>query len=173
LAWGARTITTKGREILKVIEQNKYDVLSTATPTYWPTDLRKPPDLLDFFITRGLSESYLEITASYDLSSVHSPIIATVSESILTKPPPPHLHTRTTNWVKYKELIHQGTNLNMSLKTPHDIETTTRDVHTVSVPVELKQLIAEKRKARARWQHTHYPEDKRTFHRLSHKLKKN
>jgi hypothetical protein len=40
--WGARTITTKGRELLKVIEQNKYDVLSTATPTYWPTDPRKP-----------------------------------------------------------------------------------------------------------------------------------
>jgi exonuclease III len=39
--WGARTTTTKGRELLKVIEQNKYNVLSTATPTYWPTDPRK------------------------------------------------------------------------------------------------------------------------------------
>jgi exonuclease III len=188
--WGARTTTTKGRGLLKVIEQ-KYDVLSTATPTHWPTDSRKTPDLLDLFITRGLSESYLAITASYELSSDHSPIMATVSESIITKPLPPHLQTRTTNWIQYKELFQQGTNLNMSLKTSNDIETatntfitllqdaekkatlpTTRDVQTVSIPVELKQLIAEKRKARARWQRTHYPDDKLTFHRLSHKLKK-
>jgi len=90
---------------MKAIEQNKYDVLSTATPTYWPTDPRKTPDLLDFFVTRGLSESYLEITAGYDLSSDHSPIIATVSEAIIAKPRPPHLHTRTTNWEKYRDLI--------------------------------------------------------------------
>jgi len=118
---GARTTTTKGRELLKVIEQSKYNILSTATPTYWPSDPQKTPDLLDFFITHGLSESYLEITASYDLSSDHSPIIATVSETIITKPPPPHLHTRSTNWEKYKEMIHQCTDLNIKLKNPYAI----------------------------------------------------
>lgn len=188
--WGARTTTTKGRELLKVIEQNKYNYLTTATPTYWPTDPRKTPDVLDFFITRGLNESYLEITASYDLSSDHSPIIATISESIITVPLPPHLHTRTTNWAKYKELIHQGANLKLSMKTPQEIETATntfitllqqsaikatppppRDVQTVEIPVELKQLIAQKRRARAKWQRTRYPDDKRIYQRLSHKLK--
>ena len=175
---------------MKVIEQSKYNILSTATPTYWPSDPQKTPDLLDFFITHRLSESYLEITASYDLSSDHSPIIATVSETIITKPPPPHLHTRSTNWEKYKEMIQQGTNLNIRLKTPYDIETATkafitllqhaakqatppptRDAQSVSIPMELKQLLAEKRIARARWQRTHYPDDKRTYYRLSHKLK--
>ena len=90
---------------MKAIEQNKYYVLSTATPTSWPTDPRKTPDLFDFFVTRGLSESYLEITASYDLSSDHSPTIATVSEAIIAKPRPLQLHTRTTNWEKYRDLI--------------------------------------------------------------------
>jgi len=150
---------------MKAIEQNKYYVLSTATPTYWPTDTRKTPDLLDFFVTRGLSESYLEITASYDFSSDHSHIIATVSEAIIAKPRPPHLHTRTTNWEKYRELIRLGANLNISLKTPHDIENATNAfitrlqdaakqatppfagvAHPVSIPVELKQLLAAKKK---------------------------
>jgi len=175
---------------MKVIEQNKYYVLSTATPTYWSTDPRKTPDLLDFFVTRGLSESYLEITASYDLSSDHSPIIATVSEAIIAKPRPPHLHTRTTNWEKYRELIRLGAKLNVSLKTSYDIENATNAfitllqdatkqatppiagvAHPVSIPMELKQLLAAKRKARARWQRTHFPDDKRTLNRLSHKLK--
>jgi hypothetical protein len=120
-----------GRELLKVIEQNKYNFLTTATPTYWPTDPRKTPDPLDFFITRGLTESHLEITASYDLPSDHSPIIATITQSIITTPPSPHLHSRTTNWVKYKELIQQGTNLNMRMKTPNDIETATNTFITL------------------------------------------
>ena len=188
--WVARTTTTKGRELLKVIEQNKYNFLTTATPTYWPTDPRKTPDVLDLFITRGLTESYLEITASYDLPSDHSPIIATISESIITTPPPPHLHTRATNWAKYKELIQQGANLNLRMKTQHNIKTATnsfitllqqaaiqatppptKSVHPVTIPVELNQQIAQKRRARARWQRTRYPDDKRTFQRLSHKLK--
>ena len=113
---------------MKVIEQNKYNFLTTAKPTYWPTDPRKTPDVLDLFITRGLTESYLEITASYDLQSDHSPIIATISESIITTPPPPHLHTRTTNWAKYKELIQQGANLNLRRK-PH---TTSKPLQTRS-----------------------------------------
>ena len=71
---------------MKVIEQKKYNFLTTATPTYWPTDPRKTTDVLDLFITRGLTESYLEITASYDLPSDHSPIIATISESTITTP---------------------------------------------------------------------------------------
>ena len=67
---------------------------------------------------RGLSESCLEITAGYDLPSDHSPVIATVSEEIIAKPRPPHLHTRTTNWEKYRELIRQGANVNIRLRTP-------------------------------------------------------
>ena len=170
-------------------EQNKYNV-STVTPTYWPPDPQKIPDLLDFFITQGLSESYLEIKTNYDLSSDHSPIIATVSESIITKPPPPHLHIRKTKWEKYREFIHQGVDLNMRLKTSNDIETATnafitllqdaarqatppltKDVHLISIPVELKQLLAKKRKACARRHRTHSPDDKRIFYWLSHKLK--
>jgi hypothetical protein len=44
-------------------------------------------------------------------------------------------------------------------------------VHPISIPVELKQLLAKKRNAWARWHRTHSPDDKRTFHRLSHQLK--
>jgi len=91
--WSSRITTTKGRELLKVMENNNYSFL-TATPTYWPTDQRKTPDLLDFFVTCGISESYLDITASYDLSSDHSPIIATVSKFVISKQPIPMLHNR-------------------------------------------------------------------------------
>jgi len=125
--WGSRITTTKGRELPKVMENNKSSFITTATPTYLPTDQRKTPDLLDFFITCGISESYLDITASYDLSSDHTPIIATVSEFIINKQPIPKLHNRKTDWVAYKEAIQHGINLHISLKSPHEIE------HTITV----------------------------------------
>jgi hypothetical protein len=66
----------------------------------------------------------------------------------------------------YREIIQQGANLNMRLKTPNDIEIVTnafitllqdaakqatppptKGVHPISIPVELKQLLAKKRNA--------------------------
>jgi hypothetical protein len=72
--------------------------LSTyLSPTYWPTDENKIPDLLDFFINNGISTTYTDIQASYDLTSDHTPIIATISTTVTVRQPPPRLHTSQTN----------------------------------------------------------------------------
>ena len=54
-AWGSRLITPKGRNLLYVIQHNNLNYLSTGEPTYWPADLNKNPELLDFAITNGIS----------------------------------------------------------------------------------------------------------------------
>jgi hypothetical protein len=41
----------------------------------------------------------------------------------------------------------------------------------VNIPLEIKKLLAEKRKARATWQRSHTPSDKTAFNRLSNHLK--
>jgi hypothetical protein len=41
----------------------------------------------------------------------------------------------------------------------------------VNVPLEIKKLLAEKRKARTKWQRSHTPSDKTTYNRLSNNLK--
>jgi hypothetical protein len=41
----------------------------------------------------------------------------------------------------------------------------------VNVPLEIKKLLTEKRKARAKWQRSHTPPDKTTYNRLSNNLK--
>ena len=50
-------------------------MLSTGRPTYWPTDLNKIPDLLDFTVTRGLNTNKLKITSNLELSSDNTTII--------------------------------------------------------------------------------------------------
>jgi hypothetical protein len=96
--WGSRLITTKGRELPKLIQNQKYSFLTMGTLTYWPSDPGKIPDLLDFYITSGISSSYMGITSSYDLSLDHTPVIATVSTEPVNKKTTPRLHNRRTNW---------------------------------------------------------------------------
>jgi hypothetical protein len=47
----------------------------------------KTPDLLDFFVTKGISLAYSDIVPSFELSSDHTPIIATTSSTVI------HRHT--------------------------------------------------------------------------------
>ena len=51
--WGSRLTTTRGRELLKAVNNLGCTVMSTGSPTYWPTDINKTPDLIDFFVTRS------------------------------------------------------------------------------------------------------------------------
>jgi hypothetical protein len=55
-AWGSRLTAVKGRNLVQVIHQNNLNYLSTGEPTYWPTNVIKIPDLLDFAVTNGISD---------------------------------------------------------------------------------------------------------------------
>jgi hypothetical protein len=112
---GSRLTTPKGRELSKVIQEENYSVLSTGTPTYWPTDGNKIPDLLDYFVTNGISPTYTDIQSSYDLTSDHSPIIATLSTSVKIRKPTQRLHNSKTNWNTYRQTIPDKVNLSIRL----------------------------------------------------------
>jgi hypothetical protein len=188
--WGSRLSTTKGRELEQVIRRNNYSILSTGSPTYWPTDPQKIPDLLDFFVINGISTTYTNITSSYDLSSDHSPIIATIGTTPKINDPPPRLHNSKTNWETYRQLIQNTINLAVRLKSPEDIEREILDLtsliqhaarmatpqlplkhDTNYISLELKQLIAQKRRARSIWQRTHTPNNRTRYNQLSNILK--
>jgi hypothetical protein len=46
--WGSRINNPRGRQLARAMLDNNLNPISTAEPTYWPTDLNKLPDLLDF-----------------------------------------------------------------------------------------------------------------------------
>ena len=73
--WGSRIKTPRGRTLEKYIRTSNHNILFTERPTYWPTDLNKTPDLLDFTVIKGLNANKLKITPSLMLSSDHIPII--------------------------------------------------------------------------------------------------
>ena len=153
-------------------------------------DPNKTPDLLDFFITYGISTNYAEVEASYDLTSDHSPIIATISMTVMTRQPPPRLHSHQTNWDIYKSILSENVEPRPKLKTREDIESATDKIistlqqaaqlatptrtpqrPTITLPLDIKCLVAIKRRARAKWQKSHAPEDRRLYNKASNKLK--
>jgi len=176
--------------LAKVIQAQNYSDLSTGSPTYWPTDAKKIPDLLDFFITNGISTTYADVQASYDITSDHTPIIVTISMTIVVRKPALLLHTSHTNWALYKTAVRDKVTTAMKLKTCEDIEIATSNFIGIlrqaalaatptrhplqpvsNLPSEIKRLVAIKRQARSKWQTTHAPDDRRLYNNASNKLK--
>ena len=125
ILWGSRLTTKKDRELSKVLQEKNYSFLSTGSSTYWPKDGNKIPDILDFFITNRISTTYIDIQASYDLTSDHTPIIATINTSVTVRQPPPRLHNSQTNWEIYRKLVRNIANLAVKLKEREDVELAT------------------------------------------------
>jgi hypothetical protein len=89
--WGARLITPKGRNLLEALNKQNCYYLSTGEPTYWPSDYNKLPDLLDFFIYKDIATNCVHIESNHELSSEHTPIIATLSTHMINNPTIPTL----------------------------------------------------------------------------------
>jgi hypothetical protein len=72
-----------------------------------PTDLRKIPDLLDFFIIRNISTNYVSIEGNFNLDSGHAPVILNMSENVNKK----------SNCVKFQEDVSNNMQLKVPLRT--------------------------------------------------------
>ena len=191
--WGSWLTTTRGRELAKAIHETNCFPLSTGTPTYWPTDPGKVPDLLDFYITNRISKSFMEIEPNYDLSSDHTPVIVTISTTVIHVPKTPKFHNAKTNWQTYRNILDARIQLNISLKTPEEIDVGLEELTTIlqeaarqatpspstpskargnNISFDIKNLIIQKRKARKKWHRSHSPLDKTLYTQLSNRLTK-
>jgi len=72
-------------------------------PTYWPTDPRKVPDLIDFTVAKNIPRNIISAKALSDLSSDHS--LLTLLQSTKTTDHPLRLTSHRTNWLKYKKYV--------------------------------------------------------------------
>lgn len=182
--WGSRLSSPKGKQLYEAIEEQSLEYLSAGHPTYWPTDRKKVPDLIDFCVTKGIPRTYVKATNCYDLSSDHSPVIVTMSTEVLRAEIPKRLTNKKTNWDQYRRLVEQNCLLNIPLITPADIDAAAENLKdTLALSAEkatpdisssgkvnklahnIQELIQEKRKIRRQWQQTKSPSLKRKLNR--------
>jgi len=114
----------------------------------------------------------------------------TISTSLATHITTTSFHTSITDWNQYKTVVRDKLTTKMKLKTREDIEVATSELidilqHAAKtatpvknrpkqlkyLPSHIKQLVAQKRRARARWQKTHTQEDRRHFNNANNKLR--
>ena len=189
--WGSRLNTTKGSELRKAIYRTGCNFHSSGKPTYWPTDHNKLPDLLDFFISRKIASNFIEVEECFDLDSDHSAVILTLSERIIKKEARPTLVNKTTDWEGFKLELQEAIKLNIKLKTVEQLEQETEKFTTliqttafnntreynnvtkgINYPIEIREMVKEKRKARRKWQQTRDPRDKNILNNLTQKLRR-
>lgn len=189
--WGSRLTTKKGKELYQAIIKLDAKWHSTGKPTYWPTDINKVPDLLDFFVSRKLAVSHVHIEEEHGLSSDHSPILLTLSEYVITKGSNPTLTNKKTDWESFKMEIHERIKLNVPIKSIQQLELESKkfiiDVQQaawnntpeirrrtagINYPKEIRDLIKEKRRARKEWQKSRTRENKTVLNNLTQQLKR-
>lgn len=191
IKWGSRLITSKGRELLKSIELLQLGITSSGEPTYWPTDMNKKPDLVDFVVTKGIPGPKLRCYSCYDLSSDHSPVVVLLCCKATRQTKNCKLHTRKTNWSLFKELVENSLDCKIPLTTDEEVtqavetfnnciqqaawdatpETVDQAQDLYLYPKYILDLLKKKRQARKKWQTTKYPPDKAKFNKLASELK--
>ncbi|XP_048520834.1 uncharacterized protein LOC109545519 [Dendroctonus ponderosae] len=178
------------RTFCDYIHNKKFAIISTGEPTYWPTDSTKVPDLLDFFISSGISNNYVHAESKLDLSSDHSAVILVISTKVIINTQQPKLTNPLTDWKLLATKIDSKINLRQSLKSHEDIDYATEqltkiihDAASESTPIKTQQhniinypeknfkKITEKRKLRKIWQTTRCHSDKEKVNLATKQLK--
>ena len=91
--------------------------ISSGSPTYWPSDCAKTPDLIDFCISIGMPLRLAVAESSLDLSSDHTPVVITLPTMASLKERPAVLHSGNT-----KNIVSNVLSTNLPLKTEYDVQ---------------------------------------------------
>jgi len=172
----------------------KYKILAPPGPTYWPISVRKKPDILDIFVTKIPSNLYYSINNILDLNSNHSSVILNIDTTLQARTISPKLFSAATYRLKFHNIITEEINLKISLKSAHEIDGAVNNLTTLFQSVasksnilnttkhlahkdpfvseQVRSLIVEKRRARARYQITRLPSHKSAYNELANSLKK-
>ena len=188
--WGSRTTNPKGRQLFQCLQCNNLKHISTGQPTYWPSDINKYPDVIDFFVTKSFSTQSISAQSSLELSSDHSPIVITINSPLRVIESAAKLHTQKTNWVQFKSFVEHYLPLQIPLKTCDDIEEAVEILNTVlqnagwsSTPdfkpknlthrtdENIQSKIQEKRRLRKQWQETRHPVTKSRLNKATKMLR--
>ncbi|VVC38697.1 Endonuclease/exonuclease/phosphatase [Cinara cedri] len=187
-----RTNNPRGSVLYNFINLKGYSILAPPGPTYWPTSLRKKPDILDIFVSNTPHNLFCVATNLLEPCSDHSAVLLTISACPPVRPILPKLFLYTTDRHKFHNLVDQNINLKISLKSPQEIDVAINNLTSViqsaawasgptkthysnvasSVPEHIRILISIKRRTRAQYQRSRLPSHKRIYNNLSNSLKK-
>ncbi|KAL4103264.1 hypothetical protein QTP88_018641 [Uroleucon formosanum] len=193
-AWGCRTNNPRGIVLYNFVNANNFNVLAPPGPTYWPSSPAKKPDILDIFETKIPSNLHCLTKNILELNSDHSSVILNVSATVFARVEPPRLFSPLTDRLEFQNIINQRIDLKIKLKSNYDIDEAVNNLTMLiqsaaweatkpnkthdsknNYPIvsdQIRCLIVEKRRARAKYQVTRLPSHKTAYNKLANLLKK-
>ena len=187
--WNSTIKNHRGMVLESYLDRRGLVALAPTSPTI-SHGSRRPPDWLDIAILRNI-RGHPTIYSVPELSSDHYPVLLQFRVRPSAKAVPHSRNPRKTNWRKFTALMAnqpaeflpcQGTedadnlaNFITSTMVAAMTHATPPSRHAYwqnkLLPHDLRQLIADKNKARRRYQLTRSPEHKREWNRLHHIVK--
>jgi hypothetical protein len=73
-------------------------------------------------VSKNLSSSFTDVTEEFDLDSDHSPIVLTLSETVIKKCRSPTLTNNHTDWDTFRDALVSRINLRVALTTADELE---------------------------------------------------
>jgi len=112
-----RVTNPRGNLLYNFTNTKKYKILAPPGPTYWPTSVKKKPDILDIFVTKIARNLYYSINNILNLNSDHSSVILNIDATPQTRTVSTKLFTAATDRLKFHNIIADEINLKISLKS--------------------------------------------------------
>ncbi|KAL4089504.1 hypothetical protein QTP88_024529 [Uroleucon formosanum] len=106
--WNCKSINANGRKLYKYLASNPAILSAPDTPTYYPYDQSRSPDILDVIILKSIRFS-IHQEPLFELDSDHLPVKITLDASLSFSTPTRKLITGKADWQKFKQ--HITTNL--------------------------------------------------------------
>jgi hypothetical protein len=121
-SWGSRLTSPQGCVLHRASQCYNCHPISTGSPTYWPTDRDKLLNVIDFFLAKGVPIHHTTAECITDLGSDHLPLILTVSNMPVSVDISRPLTNKTTDWDRYRELVHNQLDLKVQLQSPEELD---------------------------------------------------
>jgi hypothetical protein len=102
IQWGCRTNNPRGNTLHNLSQQNNYKIHAPPSPIYWPTSLRKEPDILDIFVMKIPNRLHNTLINLDDLCSDHSAVLLTINTAASKKSNKPSLTQGRMDWEAFR-----------------------------------------------------------------------
>lgn len=187
--WGSRITTTKGKNLESSVSNLQGDFISPWKPTFYPSNIKHKPDLIDYFIFKNVNfheKTTCEVSTDFD--DDHIPVMLSIFTHPILMDKPPGLVNKSTDWNKFRGLIQGklGEGPNTSIEKIENIDTEMESIieiiqtaakestkvavnsgRPLKLPPGLLKLIHSKRTARRKWFETRHESDRSEFNRLN------
>lgn len=187
--WSSRLNSVRGRRLKMAMDCAGAFPVSSPSPTHWPVDLNKIPDVLDFFICKGISENRLNFENTYDSCSDHSLIVLNFSDRAVIKEQIPPVFNSQTDWDFFRRVVFDSLNNSRPMRTVEDCDEAIDHFYSVLYgalrkstpekpsicpeniyPLKIRQALKLSRQLRHKYQNTRNPADKTRFNNASSNL---